>query len=467
MDFQDQIRSSSEPSGEPAPQARRRFGCVGCLLFFLIGSFLLCGGLCGGGYYALFHSSWPLVQIEKALESTGDVQVEGLTGSVSSGFHADRVRFRSIGDQWSELDQVDFAFNGLIDVSQNQRLLVERVSVGGGEIHVRELPDFRDWQASAAQPDSGSPPPANPPTEPGSEFSAEMQALKEIRVDLLQLSDLKLVSKLTGVEFNINEISIKDFHFLDGKVLSLGDIIVAADHIDFEAMEAGAYFADRPGVQVARKFTGVVHATIHENVLEDIPFQIDVGFVSDARLRVRAQLFGGRFTFAMDEAGRLEAALQDFTLTDFVRWDQGPLPGHVTGRITSEIDPSAPGTQVVTIEPGAMFRFGEREFAVETGEMRIAHDADVTPPLVARCSTAEPEIVCRIYGLQGEPYWTMVVESGQQRGTTELLADVLYGEPLAALNDEQQQAIQRLQDAAEKMSTHGEQEVRSAPTQAN
>ena len=75
---------------------------------------LLFIGLCGAGYYGLMHSSMPLAWFERAIEESGDVEIEGLEGNISSGAEMKKLRFRDNNiidkatgkSQWSELRDI-------------------------------------------------------------------------------------------------------------------------------------------------------------------------------------------------------------------------------------------------------------------------------------------------------------------------------------------------------------------------
>ncbi len=54
------------------------FGCGGLLLGLI--------ALCGVGYYSLLYSNLPLRFVQQALESSGNVKIEGLKGNLNTGF---------------------------------------------------------------------------------------------------------------------------------------------------------------------------------------------------------------------------------------------------------------------------------------------------------------------------------------------------------------------------------------------
>jgi len=417
---------------------------LGWLLFFVTVSLLLCGGLCGGVYYAIFHSSLPLAQLEEMLEASGDTEIEGLSGSISSGFHIDRLSTRGEEDRWSTFEDISFRFNGLIDVYQNHRLFIQEFSVGSGEVYVEELPRFEDLGRASEDSDA-------PEVEPADSVAVtrEFEGLEELRIDRLQLTNLKLIETATGAEFTVDEIALEDFQYLNGRVTRLGDVVVTTDDIEFHS-DKSELFADQPSSVVTRKFSGIVRSTIHENIIADISFDTDVCFPEDGELRARTILFDGKVIYDNSRAGQTQGVWQDFTLTDYIQWKHGPLPSHVTARMTQVSHPSEDNRVVVTIEPGATFQLGELLFEVETGEFEADEHADRSLPILAKHSSEAGEFDCRLYLLNDQPYFAVELESDDQKSTPDLYARVFFGKDHESLSDMEKESVAKLVKAAKE-----------------
>ena len=74
--------------------------------------------------------------MEELIESGGDVDVQGLSGTISSGFHIDKLLVRDEQGRWNEMEQVEFQFNGIYDLFDNNRLLIDQISVGKGRFYM-------------------------------------------------------------------------------------------------------------------------------------------------------------------------------------------------------------------------------------------------------------------------------------------------------------------------------------------
>jgi hypothetical protein len=553
---------------------------------------VVCTGLCGGLYYTIFHSSYPLSQIEKALESDGNIEIEGLTGSISSGFHIDQLRFVNAQDQWSTLKEIDFEFNGVWDLVNEHRLIIDRFTVGSGEIY------YGDWDndlamggsagTGAANP-AGTQPPGGPvggtgtagpmevridlvefanlkflnsdgdvkselgrvafsdfhyrngkiqnmgPLEvegfvargdrfeveqltgstdsgfhmerlrfrdddgewselngmdfqfngvndlmenkrlvidrwsiesgrlycdwngdkddpPGDEDephdAAGNQAddgqtmLKQMRIGLIHFPNLTLVNSVTGVEFQIDEISVEDIEFQGDTLTQLGDVTVTADHVELKT-NPSSRFPDQPESVVTRNFSGVVRSGIHERVRADIPFDVDVCFAEKGEILVGYTLFDGKIV-SSEKGGGAEVTLTDFTFTDYVDWPHGPLPSRINAQIRVTRDAENRDLETYAIAPGATFHVGRLTFDVETAEIAVDKKSQAAPPIVAVHDAESGQIRCRLYALQDEPYWAIELESESDPPAEDLYADVLFGHEFESLDDDRKKQIKSL-----------------------
>jgi hypothetical protein len=219
----------------------------------------------------------------------------------------------------------------------------------------------------------------------------------------------------------------------------LDDVTVRADQLEFRT-EPSEYFADQPASVISRRFSGVVRSTAHERIVADIPFHVDVCF-DEGRQLTRAELFDGKVVWQSDGRRYITLVCEDFTFTDYIRWQHGPLPAHVTGQLTAETDPADAEKTVYTLAPGATFRLGETSFEIQSERIAVVKSDEVWPPIVATHRSAAGDIRCRIFALKNDPYWAIDLTADDQRPRNELYADVLFGRPPGALSDEQAKSV--------------------------
>jgi hypothetical protein len=216
--------------------------CLGCLGIALAGLLLVCAGLCGGGYYTLFHTSVPLATLEDMLESGGAMEIEGLSGSISRGFHIDKVRLLADEAHNSELTQIDFEFNGVRDLAKNDRLLIEKFTVGGGMIYYEPDVEAETSAASAedetadSEPDSENEPSAEE-SVPEVEITPTQSAFQELRIDLAEVKNLVFVNVQTGDESQVQRVAFKNFQMLRDKVAKVGEFEVEGVNLDEERLK--------------------------------------------------------------------------------------------------------------------------------------------------------------------------------------------------------------------------------------
>ena len=113
-------------------------GCIGigCLIVFL---FIAVVGI--GGYFSLMHTTLPLQFVEAAIEESGEVEIDGLDGTLSSGFSADKFRFKTNSDDWSELNDINFKYSSKSSFFGGDKLVIDDISVKSGTIYAEWDPE--------------------------------------------------------------------------------------------------------------------------------------------------------------------------------------------------------------------------------------------------------------------------------------------------------------------------------------
>lgn len=355
--------------------------CLGCLAILAVTSLVLCAGLCGGGYYAIFHSSLPLATIEDMLEGTGEIQMEGLTGSISKGFHIDTLKFRTDGEHWSELSQVDFEFNGVRDLAQNERLVIDKFTVGSGVVYYQpSTAEYAPGTEEAAEQEGSEmssegteeTPSPGEPEEPSSSDVAPMPEFdtgtgeapfRELRIGLAEVKNLRVIDPQTGAESQVKRVSFKSFQMLQGEVKEIGEL-------------------DGEGI-----------------------------------------------------------TLRDFTPRTPESPSHGAAPSHITADLSFRRDGTDESIKL-TIGPGAQFQLGATTFYVTSTEARLAKDAQMSSPIEAVATTGDPAVACRVYLLKDSPFFAVELQS-EVVNTPELAANVVYGQSYESLTAEQKAVVDR------------------------
>ena len=549
------------------------FRCLGCLVIAAGSLIVLCAVMCGTGYYVVMHSSFPLAIVESALELSGEVDVQGLSGSISSGFHADSIAFSEDGTgNLSTLDTVEFQIDGFWTVAVG-RLLIKEISVASGTIYfspdASERPDEIDGNHGGDSDETGN----------------QEDGVQEVRIDLIQFTDLKFINSVSGAESKLGKFSMKDFHYVDGevsnmgeyelvgftfiddefelrnlsgtpedgfqldrfrikdkqgnwsqiekpkfefngikdlyeqkrlviddisiesgtfyinwdelssegkpsdsqaddvakkdslqlkefavknfrlpnmkfihpstgsefkiqeisfsdlqfldnKLTKLGDVLVSADHLEFH-YEASPLFKDQPADVLKRRFSGSIGANFHENLKQDIAFEVDCCFPEVGTIW-QAKVFDSKLQAQVD-SGRTEVTFTEFNPSAYFQGDVGLLPTNINGRATAQPIAEEKDLTQIILDSEFNLRLGKLLFRLEETSYRFQKDAKTSPGITFK--NAEQEIVCKLFLTDSECVFDL--QQGTQRNTKALFAKVFFSDRYSNLSKANQSLIDK------------------------
>ena len=208
----------------PGKHAGGGGGCgLGCIGIGCVGLILVVFGGVIAGYYTLFYTSVPLQLMESAIEESGEVEIEGLEGSLSSGFSADEFKFKADGENWSVLTDISFKYDQNSSMFGSDKLVIKDLSVGGGTIYGDFDPEDQQFDFDNDFKDEFD-------EEFSSQDEAEIKAAfgqLEVRLEKVEISNLKFVNPKTELEYKVDEILFENFVFNRGDFENL--IYVNAD----------------------------------------------------------------------------------------------------------------------------------------------------------------------------------------------------------------------------------------------
>ena len=402
-------------------------GCfgIGCLVI-VIGFF----GLLVGGWYTAMHTGLPLVFLEQGLEQDGKIKIEGLTGSISKGIHIDELKFLTVDDEhWSELRGVKFDYNGFIDMSRNGRVIVERMSADSGKIYANiGGPD--DFSFSAGELDKID------------EFKDS--DISELRIDVLEVKQLKIINLDTDYSLEIDEASLKDFvaRGKDG-IVNFGELTIKSNMLE-AVTEASSKW---PESSTAKRVRGNLRAKFTERLKQDIDFAFDFDFQTDAQ-RQSVTLFKDAWVQDFSKQKR-SLKLTDFTPADYFVAQQ-VLPSHiqlVADRSTTknesepsdnEADDTEGSKSVWEIAPGASFQLGKTTFQIQAVEGNRAPLRSIFGTATVNGETMTADLRCRDYFHSGR----IELKVGDQPADRTDWAQVVYGAEFDSLSRDDQRLVE-------------------------
>jgi hypothetical protein len=435
------IREAEPPEGRGC-----WLGCFGIGCLVIIVGFV---ALLVGGWYGFMHTSMPLKWIEQGLEQDGKVKIEGMTGSIAKGVHIDQLQFLTVDDEhWSELRGIKFDYNGVMDMSRSGRFVVERMSVDSGTIYADiEGPDdmfFRPGDVDTLD-----------------EFRDS--DVQEMRIDLVEVKNLKLINLDTDYSIEIENASLKSFRANGTEgIEDFGELTIQSNMLEAKTVPSPRW-PDRPN---AKRIEGVLRAKIGPQLKQDIDFTYDLAFApKDSRQAV--SLFQGHWTQSFAKDAR-SLHLDDYSPGDFFASSQ-IQPSHFqlqASRVPREPDSEASaddGEKIAwQIAPDASFQLGETKFQIQAVEGNRA-------PLRLIVGTAEvaggkitAELRLSGYLQKGR----IELKVGDQLGDKTDWANVIFGQAYDALSRDQQRQIEatilanRVEETSEK--NQGEEATPSA-----
>lgn len=443
---------------QPGAHTRRSgsgSGCVTCLLIFIGVGFLSIILICSGMYYTLNHTSYPLQALKYAVESSGDIRIEGVSGSLSSGVHFDSLKTRS-GDKWSSLNDIDFYYDQAKTKRGTDKFVVKRATIGSGEIFVEGLNgwDVKDNADGSTEFDTdlgtdeeigdtasdfdsaNSNGPGTRPTRRTTKIGNTDPA--DFAIDILQVKDLKFVNPDTDFEFTIDEITLIGFDVEEGAVIGLDDFVVKTEFIDLETKSTERFNDLAPGV-IQKQFSGKISKGIHPSLVGDISFDVHSAFEGPGQGRYDATLFGGKLK-TVGNGDESSVELNDFTADDyFVNHDI--VPSHVTAKMEAKLLDKRNQKYKVKILSGATFQLGETVFQVETS--KITYDKTSTSfQLKAKGIVDGEDVDCTLQMNKNSTAFNNVeLTAGDEKNTPDLFAKVVFQKTFAELTKVQQTKI--------------------------
>lgn len=422
---------------KPNPKQHVQFdnpgrGCgMGC---WSIGCMGVCGAiimLCFAGYYSLFHSSLPLRLMEAAIEESGEVEIEGLSGSLSSGFSADELRFKTVDDHWSSLTDIKFNYEGDVSIFGTDSLIITELSVAGGTIYAEWDPNENELDFD---PDLGEEIDEEL-KELDEEFRDEFgrsTGLKEVRIDLVSVKNLKIINPETELTITVDQLKFEGFNWQKGDLKNLGTLSIRSSQMDLETLPS-IEFAD---FKHAQRIEGTLRSGADHRLKNDVPFVFDFGVNNDLKVYLDAELFGGGLRMSQ-RVDRDTLVYDDFTLSDYVDPTSfGALPAHVNMKLEFEKNATE---GPVKLEPGGSFELGQTRFDA----LRLENPEQGPSYLIATANVDGATVTATIHIKRpSAPAWATKLQSDDFDSAEELWARTLFGIAVVDLSDDQRATIQ-------------------------
>lgn len=458
-------------------QTTQQSGGCGCFAMGCGITVALLFVMCVSSYFVAMHSSLPLSLLESALEAEGDVEVEGLSGSVSSGFEIESLKFKSgYKDRWNELRQVKFSYNGIFDLARSQRMIIEEASVASATIY---SPITSDWNAAES---------IDEVNDELSDLDMDIETnneneLKEFRIDKLVAKNIRIIDPNNDDELNFRLIQFGDFQFKDGQVAKLGQLEIDSDQLDLHTEPSKRLSQHK----VAWNIIGDVKTKIHDAVIADIPFEIDFAIRKDQTMLAYVNLFEKQLVIDDLWGDTSKYQLTDFNPQEYldmqttlapsdinIGWSitsekvrvakesvtqesttqGGDQPADVDDESADEI-PAVEKTDEeqesqtifvnvthyrVNFQPEGQFVLGQTVFQLQTDELVFGTDESTTNRVEAVGQLNETRIDAAIF-LDSTAPWIVVELTSAGMETSDIWSQLFFGQDYQTLDEERQQQV--------------------------
>ncbi len=414
----------------------QKSGCsMGCMGIGCVAVFMLMLMMCGGGIYGLFYSSLPLKAIEAALEQSGEIEIEGLTGNLTTGFSIDDLRFKTESDseRWSNLTDIKFKYANNRGWLGSDRLIVEELSVDGGTIYAHWDPEQSEFDLDPNFEDELSEIDEDfedIQEDIKSEFNGDLGGIREVRIDLVRIANLKIVDPISSLEITLDEIKFDGFQWLDGKLVSFGTLLVRSNQMELDTVPS-IYFVDQ---EFAQRFEGKISSQMDRRLKEDVSFALDFTLV-EGNFWFEADILGDAIHVSKTEQG-CSLAYTDFSPVDYLKVE-GPeiLPSSLNFKVDY-------GQQFqqgpVGISEDGSFQLGSTRFE----NLHVNKNSELKRATHAGTATVNgAEVTAELYLDDRSPFWITILSCETIESKQELWAQTVYGQPFDELDEARQTAV--------------------------
>lgn len=406
-------------------------GCgLGCLGIGCLGIVLVFAAVIVGGYFSLFHTSLPLRLMEATIENSGEVEIEGLDGSISSGFSADKFRFKTVDDNWSTLEGIKFEYENDSSFFGTDSLAIKEMSIESGVIYANWDPSKQQIDLNEIEGDLENIQGEIDEEEIDVEFIKALAEL-EIRLDKVSIANLKIVNPETEDELVIENVSYVGFNFNEGRFTDLGELEIRSNQLDVETVPSKT-FVDYDN---ARRLEGTIFEVMDNRLSADIPFDIEYAIDDDFNGFTKINLFDGKIQIE-DTADELSIEYKDFIADDYFDTSLIPvMPTNVEMSLNFEQGERA-GPRDVSSD--GRFTIGKTIF----NNLSITENDNGRRDVAGKGVVSGDEVTIKFFVSSPYSVWGNIrLESASDVEPNQLWAQVLFGKDFEELDQQQSQIV--------------------------
>ncbi len=414
----------------PVVAKKKSFGCTGCLIAGAVTFVLLAVALVFTGRYLLFNTAVPFRWLISAFLPPGST-VDGVSGSVSSGFSIQSIRWRGPNGEPCEINDVRFKSSGIDDLTKHHQLIISEISVGKAHLYVSSDPHSTQnnfhWHSSG----SGRISPFQ-----GSSGKSSLQLL---RIDRIHFGDIYVKDVQSGFEFSMPTLDYTGFNYENGKT-DLGILSIVSDRLEVRTEPGRTFQMGDKRVLFQKELNGTAKPRLSNSIKQPIDFSLDLGFGENQEFIWRLEAFSHRLIAYSDATGGEYYRAMDLPLSSYLSIEPWDLPSKINldGKVPAGQYPAA--DQVTP--PKGDFVIGATDFVfapevVPVNQSGYRYHYEIK----ARQKTAGQELIASLIYQSEEPRVRLAFSSNPPMPPQDLLATIFYGQPYAALGQAERQQI--------------------------
>jgi hypothetical protein len=233
-----------------------------------------------GGYYVIFHTAWPIKKVVNLVTADTDIEIDGIEGSISSGFSVETIRIPDEDGDVTEIDDIAFKYE-----TGGDAFIINDIHIARAHIFVDDL--FSDDETTGDY--SGN----------NNQYNSSNSEQMNLIVKKVDIADVTLEDKKTGAKINIDKIYLDGFEVINDNV-KLGTLTVKSDHCDIEVKPVDSSLE----MATEHVIKGIIKKGIHESVIKDITLSGNCIAESTESYTIDLKMFDGKCFMKIQEPGK-------------------------------------------------------------------------------------------------------------------------------------------------------------------
>ena len=279
-------------------------GGSGCLKWLFIGlGVMVMSGLIlfFSGYYVLFHTAWPVRKAVEAFTADTDVKIEGIEGSLSSGFSVEKIRFPDEDGNINEIDDIGFKYE-----QGDDTFIINDIHVARAHFYVDGffdsiLEDEGDDEIKITRSKNNF----------NNDYDSETLNLIVKNVDI---SDITIEDIKTGVKFHLEKIALDGFETIDDN-LKLGSLVIKSKNVDIQVTPVDSSLE----LATEHVIKGIIKKGIHKALIKDIKLNGKCIAENKDSYKIDLELFGGKIKINSEEPNEIHSVdIDSFTPNEYI-----------------------------------------------------------------------------------------------------------------------------------------------------